>query len=146
MNPSLVARASAFPRFLEERMPILVEFAEALGGAEPHRILNEPGLFLPGISEWLAHQTISPDDRSWLVTRLGYFVGELFVTKFSGAWLLNEIEGSKYFGRYVVGQFASLSNKNAQFDPFEVAMQAISNQTIPLEGLCSEVSNALQAA
>ncbi|GAA5172981.1 hypothetical protein [Viridibacterium curvum] len=146
MNPTLEARAANFPRFLEERMPVLVEFAEALGGAEPHRILKEPNLFLPGISEWLTHQAIAPEDRPWLVTRLGYFVGELFVTQFSGAWLLNETSGSRYFGRYVVGQFAAFSNQNAQFDPFDVAMEAISNQSVSLESLCSEVSNALRAA
>ena len=146
MTVALTARKVNLDRFLEERMPVLVEFAKALGSQEPHRILNEPHLFLPGISDWLTHQVISADDRPWLLTRLGYLVGELLTTRYSGAWFLNEIEGSRYFGKYVVGQFASLANARLQVDPFEVASDAISMPSQSLSDLVAEVCHALETA
>ena len=146
MTVDLSSRKANFERFLEERMPVLVEFATVLGSQEPHRILNEPHLFLPGISDWLAHQIISADDRTWLLTRLGYLIGELLITGYGGAWFLNEIEGSRYFGRYVVGQFVSLANARLQVDPFEVASDAISIPSQSLSALMTEVCHDLETA
>jgi hypothetical protein len=119
------ARKSQFPSFLAERMPVLVDFAERLGFAEPYRILNEPALFLPGLDAWLQRQEVSSDDRAWLLARLAYYVGEYLVVRYSGSWSVNDIEGSRYFGRYVVGNFAKVSNRHAQVDPYEIGMDAL---------------------
>ena len=146
MQSPLATRKANFAHFLDERMPVLVEFAKSLGFQDPHRIVTEPHLFLPEISDWLAHQDITPEDRTWLTTRLGYLVGELLISRFGGLWFINEIESSKYFGRYVVGQFASASNKNAQVDPFEVAVAAVNNPSSSLVSLFSEVCGALNSA
>ncbi len=145
MTSDFASRKANFSQFLEERMPVLVQFATALGAQEPYCILDEPHLFLPGISEWLSHHEIAPEESTWLLTRLGYLVGELLVMKYSGAWLFNEMEGSRYYGRYVVGQFAALDNGAVQVDPFEVAAKAISDKTVSLGDLFSEVCSALEA-
>ena len=135
-----------FEQFLVERMPVLVEFARALSFPEPHRILNEPHLFSHGISDWLSQQAVGPDDRVWLVTRLGYFVGEYLNMRYSGAWFVNESPNSRYFGRYVVGQFYKIANQSALADPFEVAMVAVEPNAPSLEELLAEVCRALEVA
>jgi hypothetical protein len=135
-----------FEQFLAERMPVLVQFAQALGSPEPHRILNEPHLFSRGISDWLSNQVVGSSDRVWLVTRLGYFVGEYLVMRYGGAWFVNEAPTSRYFGRYVVGHFGRLANSNALADPFEVAMAAVEPNAQSLEELLAEVSHALEIA
>jgi hypothetical protein len=135
-----------FEQFLAERMPVLVQFAEALGSPEPHRILNEPHLFAAGISDWLAHQTVGDEDRPWLLSRLGYFIGEYLVIRFGGLWFVCEAADSKFCGRYVVGQFTDVKNTKALADPFEVAVASLEPGAPALQELLAEVSHALQVA
>lgn len=141
----LNAKRRGLEPFLAERMPVLVDFAESLGASEPHRILNEPHLFAQGISDWLAQQTVREEDRPWLMSRLGYFVGEYLVMRYRGAWFVNEVAGSKSYGRYVVGQFSGVPNTNALADPFEVAAAALEQDAGSLQSLLAEVSHALQS-
>lgn len=49
----LAERKARFDSFLEERMPALVDFVRALGFQEPHRVLNEPHLFIAGVESWI---------------------------------------------------------------------------------------------
>lgn len=141
------ARKSQFPLFLAEREPVLVDFAERLGFAEPHRILNEPSLFLPGLDTWLQHQEVSSDDYMWLLARLAYFIGEYLVVRFSGSWFVNGIEGSRYFGRYVVGNFAKVSNRYAQVDPYEIGADVLKTRPpTSLEAILNQVVGELEAA
>ena len=125
---------------------MLVNFAQSLGASEPHRILNEPHLFAQGVSDWLAHQEVREEDRAWLMARLGYFVGEYLVMRYGGAWFVNEVAGSKFYGRYVVGQFSDVQNPNALADPFEVAAAALEGSAGSLQSLLAEVSHALESA
>ncbi|SAI69308.1 Uncharacterised protein [Bordetella ansorpii] len=61
----------------------------------------------------------SDSDRSWLLARTAYFIGEYFVQKFSGYWFVNATYGSRYFARYVVGGFSVATGE--VIDPFEMA-------------------------
>jgi hypothetical protein len=49
MDIDLHARRENLETFLEERFPVLVEFVSLVGFREPHRVLNEPQLFLPAV-------------------------------------------------------------------------------------------------
>jgi hypothetical protein len=114
-------RRSGFDRFLNERMPVLADFAEALDLNNPPMFVADPGLYLPSIDAFMRDQVVQSDDRVWVLTRLGYFIGELLVQRLGGCWFLNEIPDSRYFLRYVVGQFSAVGNRNAMIDPFQVA-------------------------
>ena len=92
-----------------------------LGLADPHLVLLEPERFLEPLDAFLREQTIADEDRPWIHTRIGYFIGELFVCRFEGCWFLNEEDASCHFLRYVVGRFTKLTDKKAIVEPFAVA-------------------------
>lgn len=114
-------RRAAFDEFLAARMPVLADFADRLGLQQPAMIVADPSAFLPAISTYLTQQAVSPEDRLWILERLGYYFGELLVQQFAGRWLIDEVPDSRYFLRYVVGGFRRLRNPAAMIDPFEVA-------------------------
>ncbi|WP_417388072.1 hypothetical protein [Gimesia sp.] len=69
----------------------------------------------------MENQHIGKEDRTWIITRIGYFIGEWFVQKYGGGWYLNEIPDTCYFLRYVIGKFNSISNQKAMIAPFACA-------------------------
>jgi len=126
MSPvDLADRKARFDDFLEERMPVLVDFVRALGFQEPHRVLNEPHLFIAGVESWVEAQKVGADNRAWLASRIGYLIGEYLVTQLGGHWLLCERTDSRYFGRYVVGGFHQARNREAVADPMEAGMAVV---------------------
>ena len=102
-------------------MPVLHDFSQKLGFQNPHEILTNPELFLKPVSNWLSEQEISEEAMNWIIVRIGYFLGELFVEKHDGCWSLCEAPNSRYFGHYVVGEFSTFNNPNALFAPMEAA-------------------------
>lgn len=114
-------RRANFDDFLAERMPVLADFAEALGLQDPAMIVADPERYLPSVDAYMATQVVEPNDRVWILTRIGYFVGEIMVQRLGGCWVLNEIPDSRFFLRYVVGEFVSVPNPNAMVDPFDAA-------------------------
>src|SRR5258708_6538850 len=94
-------RLATFEKFLEERMPVLTTFMEQLELPNPAMVLVEADRFLPPLDEWMRDQVITNSDRTWILTRIGYFIGEYLVQKFSGCWFVNDIADSRYFARYV---------------------------------------------
>jgi hypothetical protein len=114
-------RRSGFNGFVSERMPVLADFAQALDLSNPPMIVADPGLYLLSIDEFMRDQVVERDDRVWMLTRLGYFIGEVLVQRLGGCWFLNEIPDSRYFLRYVVGKFSGVGNPNAMIEPFQVA-------------------------
>lgn len=114
-------RSKGFATFLDERLPVMLDFIERLGLPDAAMVLVEADKFLPALDAWLKDQTIDPADKVWILTRIGYFVGEYLVQRLRGYWFLNDVPDSQYFARYVVGRFARASNRNAMVDPFAVA-------------------------
>jgi hypothetical protein len=114
-------RLAGMDAFLAERMPVLSDFAQRLELRDPAMIVADPERFLPSIDAYMRDQVITAEDRVWILTRLGYLVGELLVQRLSGSWFLNEIPDSRFFLRYVVGRFADVPNPAAMVDPFHVA-------------------------
>lgn len=144
----LEKRRIGFDDFYKELIPALVEFVGRMGISPAHEVLKNAVLFAPDLDLALQNLEVTDEqDKVWLLTRMGYFVGEYFAQKYAGCWYLNEIAGSRYFGRYVVGQFDKLSSPTLTVDPFQVA-QAYVEATPPrrLQGLLAEVDVALGSA
>lgn len=105
------------------------DFIASLELPEPELVLADAKSFLALLDRWLANQTIASDDSDWLLTRIGYYVGEYLVQQLSGCWLLCETPDSPLFGRYVVGQFGKVDNLRAIADPFAVAARLVDQPT-----------------
>ncbi|EIK64154.1 hypothetical protein PflQ8_2442 [Pseudomonas fluorescens Q8r1-96] len=116
----LKKRKDRFDVFRKECMPVLHDFANILGCESPHEILIVPEKFLPYISKYMAAQDVSDSNRIWLMTRIGYFIGEWLVGKFDGCWVVDESVESKTFSRYVIGEFGG-AGAGKVIDPFSLA-------------------------
>ena len=146
MNIDINERKSHFEKFREERLPVLHEFSKNLGFANPHEILLKPGMFLEALSNWLSEQEISEDNKVWLATRVGYYIGEYFVVTYDGCWSVCETSSSRYYGRFVVGEFSAFNNPAALLDPIEAAMHFVNEpKGRSLSNLVSEITESLGA-
>lgn len=134
-------------KFLAERLPVLADFAERLELPNSIMIVNDPASYLPAIDDFMRDQIVEPEDRAWIMTRIGYFIGELLVQRQGGCWFLNEIPDSRFFLRYVVGKFRRGINPYAMVDPFNVADEYLAE--LPgqsLQNIVNEVESELLKA
>jgi hypothetical protein len=141
----LEKRKAGFDAYYKALLPTLVEFVRNLGINPAHEVLRHAPQYSPYLDLALRHKSVADDkDRQWLLTNMGYFIGEYFVQKYSGSWLVSEIPGSRYFCRYVVGRFARVKNSALMLDPFEVA-RAYVDTPVPrnLESFLSTVDAEL---
>jgi len=105
--------------FHAELAPVLVNFIDALGIEPAQEVLTQAGQYLPYVERALKDMAVADEgDRSWLVVRMTYFIGEYFAQQYGGHWHVDETQGSRSFGRYVVGKFA---NGAITVDPAEIA-------------------------
>lgn len=119
----LARRMAEFETFRAERLPVLHEFCKALGFDQPHEVLIEPNKFLPLLDRGLQHAVISEENRVWLVTRIGYYIGEYLISLLGGYWLVDQDPLSPSFARYVVGDFSCQGANTEVIDPFEIAQR-----------------------
>ncbi len=119
---SPVERQASFDNFHAELAPVLVDFIDALGIEPPQEVLTQAGHYLPYVEKALADMAIADaDDRTWLLVRVMYFVGEYFAQQYGGYWYVEETPGSRLFGRCVVGKFSKYAKADLVVDPFEIA-------------------------
>ena len=117
-----VERQATFAHFHAELAPVLVDFIDALGIEPPQEVLTQAGHYLPYVEKALADMAIADaDDRSWLLVRMMYFVGEYFAQQYGGYWYVEDTPDSRLFGRCVVGKFSMYANAELVVDPFEIA-------------------------
>jgi hypothetical protein len=143
---TLKQRKENFTQFYEELIPSLADFVEKMGIFPGHVVLKQAVDCAPFLSRALEHMEISSqEDRLFLLSRVGYFVGEYFAQKYGGAWYVNEIEGSRYYARYVVGKFWQAVNPNVMVDPFLIAEDYV-QQSVPrnLQALLVETETELK--
>jgi len=119
-------RREGIDTFLNERMPILKGFMEDLGYEEPYLVLLQAERFIPSLSDYLHNQLINKEDKNWIITVIGYFIGEVFAQKYNGVWFLNEDSNSNTFGRYLVGGLQNAGNTS--IDSFEIAYNYINQK------------------
>jgi len=138
-------RKEDFPAFYEQLIPSLVDFVGKMGISPAHEVLKNAPMFVPLLSTALQNlDVVDEQDKVWLLTRLGYFIGEYFTQKYSGAWYPNENPASRYFARYVVGKFNMNSERELNLDPFMLA-EAYISAAMPraLEPLLDEAEQEL---
>jgi hypothetical protein len=138
-------RQAELEDFYKGLIRALVEFVDRLGIRPAHEVLNHAQQFAPHVEAALRDLAPADEgDRTWLLTRVAYFVGEFFVQKHGGCWYVNDVKGSKYFARYVVGRFPRLPNSGTMLDPFEVAQAFVdSDRPRKLSELLDEVDAAV---
>lgn len=117
----LARRISGFDSFKAERMPVLHEFCKSLGFDEPHEVLNQPERFLSMMDSGFKNAVVSEENRVWLITRMGYYIGEYLVCLYDGLWLVDKDPSSPTFAKYVVGDFSFDGVISRLVDPFEMA-------------------------
>ncbi|WP_139382849.1 hypothetical protein [Luteibacter sp. 22Crub2.1] len=141
----LQQREAGFDEFYGALLPSLVEFVGNMGITPAHEVLKHAVAFAPMLSESLREVDVSDqEDRSWLILHAGYFIGEFFVQRYRGCWYVNDIQGSRYFARYVVGRFLDLNNSALMIDPFFVAQSYVdSSAPRNLEEMLSAVNAEL---
>lgn len=140
----LKRRQEEFENFYSEMMPVLTDFLERLNLNNPALVLRNAEAYLESIDSFLKNQIIE-EERLWILLRIGYYIGEFFVQKYSGCWFLNEIPDSRYFGRYVVGKFACLKNMSIMIDPFHIADEYLNEaKGRSLKKAISEVSKEIE--
>jgi len=144
-NILLQKRQQDFTDFYAKLLPALVDFIGKIGIQPAHEVLNHAVQFEPYVSQATGNFVVEDeDDRTWLETKMGYYIGEYFVQKHSGCWYMNEIPNSRYFARFVVGKFNISSQRALMLDPFEVAAAYVSEApTRALRNLLAEVEREL---
>jgi hypothetical protein len=137
-------RRADFEKVLHERMPVLTEFMKLLNLPNPPMVLVNADHYLASLDQWMKDQDISSNDRVWIHTRIGYYIGEYFVQRLSGHWFVNDVIDSRFFAMYVVGEFHNIQNPNAMIDPFRIANDFLSEpKGRSLSGLLSTVEKEL---
>lgn len=107
--------------FVQVALDALGNFMERLELPQPYMVLQDAGAYLSALDSWMREQIVAPDDRIWILTRVGYFLGELLNQRFGGHWFVDDHPASPYFLQYVVGRFTQLPNRHARISPFALA-------------------------
>lgn len=146
-NLLLARRQAEFEDFYKGLLAALVDFVDRLGIRPAHEVLNHAQQFAPHLETALCDLApADEDDRTWLLTRVAYFVGEFFVQKHKGCWYVCDVNGAKYFARHVVGRFPRVPNGGIMVDPFEVAQVFVdSARPRRLSDFLEEVETALMS-
>lgn len=142
-----VERQARFDHFHAELAPVLIDFIDALGIEPAQEVLRQAGDYLPYVERALSEMAIADqDDRSWLLVRMMYFIGEYFAQQYGGHWFVDETPGSRLFGRCVVGKFSRVANAALVVDPMEMAAAYVDLPCPrPLARLVAEVESMLAA-
>ena len=138
----------SFDHFHAELAPVLTDFIDALGIEPAHEVLKQAGDYLPYVERALSDMAIADaDDRSWLLVRMMYYIGEYFAQQYGGHWYVNETVGAASFGRCVVGKFSKFANGALMVDPLEVASKYVDLPCPrPLAALVGAVESSLAGA
>ena len=106
---------------IEGRHEMLACLMDDLGFPNPESVREDVGKFLPAFAAWLDGQTIDTNDLGFFTLRLSVFIGEFFVQRLAGCWLLDENPQSPNFATYVVGRFTKIADPNAVVTPLRIA-------------------------
>lgn len=142
-NALLARRLAEFAVFKAERLPVLHQFVEAIGGENAYEVLIAPAKFLPLLEQSFNHLVVEEHNRVWLITRIGYFVGEYLLTAYDGCWQVDEDPRSRAFARYVVGDFSYPPRPGLSVDPFDIAQRYV-DAALP-RSLVGEIERGVQA-
>lgn len=113
----IVKRKAELNKFVSEGFSVIADFAKRLGVNDAHVLLIDVDrlkqFIFTTVHEFMKSQRVEPKDRVWIITRIGYLLGEFFKEKYSGHWTVNENKNSKQYGHYVV--FAKSVTSNVMY-------------------------------
>lgn len=130
MSPEEVqSRQYRLADFAQEGEQLLLEFAQASQLTSPTSVLQEAEAcaeLLQIVDAQLADAYLEEDDRTWLIPRLGYTIGQYFILDYNSDWGVNTQTDSPQYGHYVVlVPSPSDTNKVYPVDPFEAAYEYV---------------------
>jgi hypothetical protein len=141
---TLSHRRSEFDTYFAESMPALASLMSGIGASDPALVVNNPGAYIAVLDTWLRTAAlVAPpggEDRVWLISRLGYFIGYVLTQRHGGCWFFDDQPDSRWFGCYVVGQFRDFPN--GRVDPSYVAAQFVDDRS---HGSLEDLFAALEA-
>ena len=139
----LAQRLAGFAVFKAERLPVLHQFVEAIGGENAYEVLNTPAKFMPLLERSFNSLVVEDHNRVWLITRIGYFIGEYLLAAYDGCWQVDQDPRSTAYARYVVGDFSCAPLPGLSVDPFAIAQRYVDG---PLpRSLAREIEQGVQA-
>lgn len=141
-SSSLTERRKLFEKFKDERRPLLVDFFKKLEMTNPFDVLRESERFLQPFDTWLGKQVVAEDLWHWLLVRVAYFIGEIFIQRYAGVWYVEDDPDSRFFGKFVVGRFERRLGTGLLVDPFEAAAALISQ---PMGRSLSDLVNGIDS-
>lgn len=119
-------RKAGFPRFLEDAGPSLDDFLIRVGLPSASTSGFDYRKCADALGEWLRNQNIPQDNRAWITSSMGYFLGAYFINQHQGRWLVDEIPNSRFYGRYVIGDFPRANHLSSMVDPIQMAADYVS--------------------
>lgn len=130
MSPEEVhARQHRLTDFAQEGEQLLLEFAQASQLESHASVLQKAkacAKLLQVVDAQLADAYLEEEDRTWLVPRLGYAIGQYFILDYNSNWGVNTQPDSPQYGHYVVlVPSPSDASKVYPVDPFEAAYEYV---------------------
>jgi hypothetical protein len=121
---TLNRRNDAFPAVIADIPRFITELAAGVGFPELGLHMDRYDELLVRVDEALRDLDVESLEEGrylWLLTRIGYFVGELLAQRYHGHWMLQTDPGADFFLRYVVDGFEPPSKTRAIVDPMHLA-------------------------
>lgn len=131
------------PEFAAQSQPVLKDF---FGRLDLLALFDASAASaLSPLDHWLRDQRIEEEDRVWLLTRIGYFIGEYIIQRFGGRWVLCEDSQRRSYARFVIGDISGAPGY--LIDAFEAASYLCS-QPPPrrLAAIVTEIETELPVA
>ncbi len=129
MDANLIEkRKQNLDSFVNQGYDIIVDFAGMLQLEKPFEVLKDPAAIermINVIHDLIKDELIEDEDRIWLMTGVGYTMGESLIQRYQGYWNVNENESSDQYGRFVVFATAPAGDKHYPIDILEAAKELI---------------------
>lgn len=141
----LAQREAQLQAMHAERFDAIAELARLSGAVQPAMAVAEPWRVLDLVGARVDPEVMDPETVQWITPPLAYFLGELWVSRFGGHWLVNPNPQTRTFGHIVVGGFFGQVRADAVVSPFEVVLGFL-NQAPPRDfrGLVREIEAELR--
>ncbi|MCH2044287.1 MAG: hypothetical protein MK212_09080 [Saprospiraceae bacterium] len=133
MDPKLIEkRKLELDNFVNESFAVNTDFASRLGLENPFEILMNfeslKDFMFTTVHNFMKHQKITSEDRVWMITRLGYLLGEYFKEKYAGYWTVNEAPDSPQYGHYVIHAKSPSGNAHYPINVFGAATELVEQE------------------
>tara|TARA_B100000609_G_C17104852_1_gene376604 strand:+ start:363 stop:833 length:471 start_codon:yes stop_codon:yes gene_type:complete len=128
-------REAYFLEYMDFAFEMLLDFSSKLESVHPEHFIEHPLDYIVAVDDQFGGIINSDIDDNHLVPQIGFFLGSCLNADLDGQWLLNKDPNSKYFARYVVGNFKKVTLPNIVVDPMQAAFEFFSSPIESRSGL-----------